>query len=378
MLEPMFDEFEASHPDVRIKWVDVPGSVVEKRILTAIMSPNVPDVVNLNPDYSAILASREALVNMNQIVSPDQKTTYLPAAWRASSLNDFTFGLPWYITSKVTFYNKDLLTKAGFSQPPMTFNDLFRFSKTLREKTGAYATMPNISVRGNFLKELQKSGIQPYDSVGKAVFADQGAGDYLAQWVNLYKNQWVPAESLIEGPEGAPDRYQSGTLALLMTGVNFGNKVKENAPDVFSRTGVSPQFPIDSASTDFSTMVLVVPKKSQHPKEAVEFALFMTNQTNQLTFCRRAPILPSITEALKAPMFQKQDSADIMKKAISISAHQLLNARDVYQIRPHQKKINEIVDHYVQLAMLGHISSSQAMGQAQKEVNQILFEGKTP
>ncbi len=375
MLEPMFEEFESTHPHIKIKWVDVPGSVIEKRILTAIMSPHVPDVVNLNPDYSALLASRKALVNMNQAVSPKIKDTYLPAAWKASSLGDFAFGLPWYITSKVTFYNQHLLKEAGFSKPPMTFNELFQFSKKLREKTNAYATMPNISVRGNFLKELQKSGIQPYDEKGHAVFADRGASRYLDPWVDMYQNEWVPAESLIEGPEGAPDRYQSGTLALLMTGVNFGNKVKENAPDVFSHTGVSPQFPTDSASTDFSTMVLVVPQKSEHPKEAVEFALFMTNKTNQLKFCHRAPILPSIIEALEAPLFQKHQSSDIMEKAISMSARQLREAKDVYQIRPQQKKINEIMDYYVQLTMLGKMKSQPAMAQAQQEINHILFEG---
>ncbi len=376
LLEPMFAEYEAAHPNVKIRWVDIPFSEGEKRTLTAIMSPNVPDVVNLNPDFSATLANRQALVDMNEAVSAEEKAVYLPAAWEASSLGDFAFGMPWYITSKVTLYNKGLLQQAGTQKPPETFDELHAFAQTLREKTGNYAVMPNISQSGNFLKELKKSGIDPYDAEsGRAVFADRGAADFLAQWVEMYRKGWIPSEALIEGPRAAVDRYQSGTLALLMTGPNFLNIVKENAPKVFEQTGVAPQFPTASPTADFSTMVLVVPRSSDHPEEAVDFALFMTNKANQLAFAQRAPVLPSVTAALQDAYFRKEQSDNLLERARSISARQLLTAKDVYQIRPRQKEINEIIDHYVQLAMLGKVDVQTAMRQAQDEANAVISGG---
>ena len=40
-----------------------------RQTLTAMMSPQVPDVVNLNPDFSAVLASRRAVLNMGGIAN---------------------------------------------------------------------------------------------------------------------------------------------------------------------------------------------------------------------------------------------------------------------------------------------------------------------
>ena len=53
--------YETSHPDIKIKWIDVPFSEGDKRTLAAILSNNPPDLINLNPDFSAILAQKGAL-----------------------------------------------------------------------------------------------------------------------------------------------------------------------------------------------------------------------------------------------------------------------------------------------------------------------------
>src|SRR5690606_17033573 len=106
---------------------------------------------------------------------------YLPVAWQAATLRKpgrqtrqaqpMTFGLPWYITSSVTLYNRALLEKAGLDAPPATFAELPDFARTVHEQTGAYGLMPVIAESGNFLKELKKMGIPLYDESGRAIFA---------------------------------------------------------------------------------------------------------------------------------------------------------------------------------------------------------------
>ena len=167
-------------------------------------------------------------------------------------------------------------------------------------------------------------------------------------------------------------RFQAGTLAALQIGPNFLKIVKENAPEIYKETGVAPQFPQDAGMKEFALMILVVPAKSEHPKEAVDFAAFMTNAQNQLALAQAAPVLPSITQALQDPYFSASDKSDLMALGRRISAAQLLKATSAYQIKPNQNAINEIMDHYVQLAMLGKISPQAALSQAQQEINATL------
>ncbi|MBY0405710.1 MAG: extracellular solute-binding protein, partial [Cyanobacteria bacterium] len=245
LLKPMFTQYEKEHPGIKIRWVDVPFSEGPKRALTAMMSSKVPDVVNLNPDFSAVLASRHAVVNMNEYVVPSIRSKYLPVSWKASSIGNYTFGLPWYLTSSVTLYNQSLLEKAGMKEPPKTYDEIKLLAQHLGKQ--GYAVMPSISESGNFFKELQKAGVPLFKTLSthpvrkiKAIFDTPEASATLNFWVDLYQQKLIPAESITEGHRAAVDRYQSGTLALLMVGPNFLNIVKENAPKIFSETGVAP------------------------------------------------------------------------------------------------------------------------------------------
>jgi len=191
----------------------------------------------------------------------------------------------------------------------------------------------------------------------------------------MYKQGWVPAEAITESHQSAVGRFQAGTLASLSIGPNFLKIVKENAPDIYKVTGVAPQFPQDAGYKDFSLMVLVVPVKSAHPKEAADFAAFITNASNQLALAQAAPVLPSVTSALQDPYFSSTKGDDLMAQGRAISASQLLKATTAYQIQPNQNAINEIINYYVQLAMLGKLSPENALRRAQTEINDTLELG---
>jgi putative chitobiose transport system substrate-binding protein len=62
-LQPKFTDyfngliqtFEKENPAIAVKWVDVPWTAMQSKILTAVSSQTAPDVVNLNPDFAAQL-----------------------------------------------------------------------------------------------------------------------------------------------------------------------------------------------------------------------------------------------------------------------------------------------------------------------------------
>ncbi|MDX2085590.1 MAG: extracellular solute-binding protein [Candidatus Melainabacteria bacterium] len=390
-MRQMIAQYEQRHPNVHVHWVDVPFSEGEKRALTAMLSPNTPDVINLNPSFSAILASRNALLDMNQWTTPAQRALYLPVVWQSTTFRHKTVGVPWYVTSQVTFYNRGLLQRYAAGRVPSNAESLAQLAKTMRHHpdSSAYAVMPTLTEGGQFLKQLLKQGVPLWEDaypeeklmkaqhpVLTAVFARQGAATVLDYWKTLYQQRLIPADALTEGHRAAVDRYQSGQLALLMAGANFLNIVKENAPTVYANTGIAPQFPTQSAYTDFSPMVLVVPKRSKHPKQAVDFALFVTNTYNQLLLCQQAPVLPSTRQGLKDPMFAPPAPTEVdpAKLARALSAKQLLAATQPPPLHPRQREIHELVDYYVQAALLGEMSAQVAMAKAEERVSVLLKE----
>jgi putative chitobiose transport system substrate-binding protein len=378
-FSPYFNQlisaYQTAHPDQCVHWVDVPFSEGEKRALTAVLSDSVPDVINLNPAFSATLQEKGTLLDLNDWIPAAEKAShYLPVTLPATtSWDGHWFGVPWYLTSQVVFYNKALLAQAEANQPPTTPAELLRLARTLRLQQAGYVMMPPLAEGGYFFKELAAQGIAAYDPMtGQAVFADDAkAVERLAFWVRAYQEGLIPRDSVTETHRAALERYQAGRLALLPAGASLVAQLATNAPQVFAHTGVAPQHHTDEGFVDLSTMVLVVPANSQHPKEAVTFARYVTNPANQLALSQLAPVLPSAPQAMAEVLRQTQARPGLLAKAQQLSVQQVLSAQSTVTQRAHQPQRNRAMDEAVQAALLGKLSPQDALHQAQIRINQL-------
>ena len=107
-INKIISEYEAENANIKIKWIDVPFSEGEKRTLAAVMTDCPPDLINLNPDFSALLAQKGTLYEIEARKLAD----FNPQIVEALKYNDKIYSIPWYATSAITIYNKDLFQKA--------------------------------------------------------------------------------------------------------------------------------------------------------------------------------------------------------------------------------------------------------------------------
>ncbi len=374
-INNVIDRYEELNPDIKIKWVDVPFSQGEKRALAAILSKDVPDLINMNPDFGATLASKGALTSISPMISRKEYDNYLKMAWKSSSINGFIYGIPWYITSAVIFYNKDILNKAGISKIPQTYLELGEIAGNIRQKTGKYVLMLPLAENGKMLKMFNKYGIPVVNKAKtEAVFNTSQAEEVLNFWKKLYQRQYIPAESITQGHREALEKFLSGETAFIEAGANFLNIIKQNSPQIYEKLGVSSQLKGSAGKAGFSIMNLVIPAKSRHQKEALKFALFLTNAANQLEFAKLAPILPSEKHALASDYFTVVDTDDLTTKSRVISAKQLKDTLTPIPAMENRKDLYEIIDYMTQEVMLGQKTPAQALDRAVVEWNKILAE----
>ena len=349
-ITKMIAEYESKNPNVKIKWVDIPFSEGEKRTLASVMSNNTPDVVNLNPDFSATLATRKALINIEEYATEEQLEEYLPETIDNLTYNGHVFGLPWYITTSVTYYNKKITANLKTDLPKNYF-DLKDFSQEVKSKTGKYGIMPTVCESGNFLKIVNKYGGIAY---GENIldFRSPATEELLELFKYLYQNDLIPKESVTQTHREALEQFMSGQTAILVSGTNFLNTIKANAPEVYANLGIYPQLTSSNGKTDFSMMNLIIPKKSKNPKEAVDFALFITNNQNQLEFSKLAPVFPSNKRALNDKYFST-NSNELEQKIRFIGAQGLKKAVEPIKIQKNHSALNEIIDSMTQKVLLG-------------------------
>lgn len=341
-INGVISEFESQNPDIKIKWIDVPFSEGEKRTLASVLSDNPPDLVNLNPDFSAILAQKGALEEIpeNEIVQ------YVPEIMDALKYNGKIYSLPWYATSAITIYNKDILQKAGV-QVPSTYEELKHIAPIVKSKTGVYVFLPNISENDTMLKILNKYGVNSADTIN----SDKSL-QVFNYFKDLYKKGLIPKESITQTHREALEKYMSENIALFQSGANFLNMIKENAPTTYSHTDIAPQIKGELGQNDFSLMNFVIPVRAKHKTEALEFALFLTNEKNQLELAKLTNVIAVNKNTLKNEFYTQYKSDDLMAKARVISAKQLNKIQPALKSERNQKEINTLINSAVQEILL--------------------------
>ena len=345
--------YENNHPNIQIKWVDVPFSEGETRTLAAVMTDNPQDLINLNPDFSALLAQKGTLEEIPEEVTTD----FNPEIINALKYNDKLYSIPWYATSAITIYNKDLFQQSGIIRLPKTYKELAAISEKVKENTGAYAYLPTITENDTMVKILNKYGISEAEDYPKAQ-------KVFEMFKNLYQKELIPAESITFTHREALEQYMAGKIVFFQGGANFLNMIKENAPSVYEQTDVTEQIKGPVGQNDFSVMNFVIPSRAKHKKEALDFCLYLTNEQNQLELARMTNVIATNSSALKSAFYN--DNSTLEAKARSISAKQINRITPQLRQRRNQKEINTQVNAAVQSALLNKDSIESILGKLSK------------
>ena len=379
-LQPEFNDyfhsliktFETQNPSIKVNWVDVPWSAMENKILTAVSAKTPPDVVNLNPVFASQLAGRNAWLNLDAKVPNEVRSSYLPNIWKSSTLNGKSFGIPWYLTTQLTIYNTDLLKRAGINKAPSTYIELAQVAQQIKDKTGKYAFFVTFVPQdsGEVLESFVQMGVTLVDATGKAAFNSPQGKAAFQYWVDLYKKGLLPKEVLTQGHRHAIDLYESGETALLSSGGEFLTTIAKNAPAIAQASAIAPQLTGETGKKNVAVMNMVIPRDTKQPDAALKFALFVTNDQNQLAFAKAANVLPSTIKSLSNSYFK-----DLSANATTLDKARVMSAKELQQaeiLTPTLKDFNILqkgIYENLQAAMLGEKTVDKAVEDAAQEWN---------
>ena len=336
--------------DNNIKWVDVPYSEGEKRALTAILTDNPPDLINLTPDFSMLLAKKNALF---EIKVENLKDYNLKEALK---YNEKYYGIPFYATSAITLYNKAIMP--DIEKIPETYDELLQ----IKPPNNRYITMISLSENDTLLKILNK-----YDINSPKTINSEKSIKIFEQIKNAYDKGYIPIESVVQTHRDALEKYMAGEVVFLVTGANFLNMIKENAPDVYKNTVILPQLTGTSGKYDFSLMNFVIPKKSKNKETALKFALYMTNQENQLEFSKLTSVLPVNKKTLKDDFFSNTEQMDLQSQARIISAKQLENMQMPLENIKNKKDLNILSSQAIQEILINNKDIKETLNKFKEE-----------
>ena len=360
--------YEEQNPNVTINWTDVPYDDVKSKLVTAVAGGTSPDVVNLNTQFALTLAGQGALVDLNQAASEEQKSVYISDLWDSATIGDAAYAFPWYASPDIMFYNSDLTASGNLSEVPSTFDDALSKCEDFYNATGAYLFVPD-----EFFNLLIDENIPVLSDDGtKAAFNTQETVDLLNKYKKytdegvLPKNKWGDWDESLK-------LFESGKLAIVSSSGSSLSRIKDEAPDIYDTVKISTPLTGSTGLSRNPLMNLVVPSASKNQQAAVDFAAYVTNDDNQLAFCKLVSIFPSTTKASEDSYFTS-DTTTLEGQASAMSAQASQTSQDFSLGVANQDNIQTAIDKAYEAVIINGDDAQAALDQAEEDVNKLLAE----
>lgn len=307
-IEDVLADFEAAHPGVVVRWVDVPFDALNRKLIAAAVAGRAPDVVNFSDQQYARFASLGATRDIAGLLDFDPADVYLQGTLATARIDGQLGALPWYLSTTVRFINTKLLEEAGWDPQAIAgdWATLQEQARAYHAQTGRFLFTQPLAVESELPNMLIADGRPPFierDGTLRADLTRDEIVDYIRSWVDLYRDGALPRAAATAGHAHVVEQYQNGQTALAVTGANFLSRIADAAPDVFGATIVKPSITGGLGRAHIAVMFLSVMSTTEHPKESAALAAWLTSPENQLAFCKMVNIMPSTPAVLSDPHF---------------------------------------------------------------------------
>ncbi len=115
VVRELVPEFERENPDIRVDVQQIPWTAAHEKLLTALRrrlaaGPRAARQ-HLDPGVRRARRARAARRARRGVARRSSPGDYFPGIWDTNVFDGATYGIPWYVDTRVLFYRKDLLQR---------------------------------------------------------------------------------------------------------------------------------------------------------------------------------------------------------------------------------------------------------------------------
>ncbi|MBI5837870.1 MAG: sugar ABC transporter substrate-binding protein [Candidatus Eisenbacteria bacterium] len=374
VLQDAVAAFERQNPGIHVVVQQIPWGAAHEKMLTAHVGRSTPDAAQLGNTWVSEFAALRAIEPLDPRIATSRvvrREGYFRGIWDTNVIDGVTYGVPWYVDTRLLFYRRDLLARAGYPSMPTNWRDW-------REAMRAVKRLP--SDREHFAIFLPTNEYTPWivfgmqagspflkDDATRGAFSDSAYRAAMDFYLGLFRERLAPA---IQG-QGIANLYQEferGTFAMYITGPwqlgEFRNRISPAMRDCWATAPLpGPTGPASGVSTAGGSS-LVLFRESRHKEEAWKFVEFLSRPEQQLRFYHQTGDLPARVESWA-------DTA--LRSDPNIRSFGTQLERVLYEPRiPEWQQISIKLMDKVELAILGHARADSVLAGLDREVDQIL------
>ena len=368
--QPLIQDFEAA-TGIKVNQTQVAYNDLFNKITTSVQGGADIDVIEMDTIWTAQFASAGWVEDLTDRANEGLIADVPESALSAVTFRGKLYGMPWFNSAKHLFYNQKLLREAGFEQPPATLDEFVeqavattkdgQWGSTWCWKQGEGLICDWVAIM------FTHPGSQLLDDNGKAVFNTMGGTDALQWMVDLLYTHKAADPASLENTENEVLRaLETGRYALtynwegVLPEANDPTK-SQAAPHV--KVGLLPGGPqVKSSSVNGSEgwAILSASKRPQNAWKLLEYMISPAWQKKSALTVGDYPVLRSLYS--DPELLQRVEDFPLYGEQFNYLA--------VRPQVPGYAQKSDIIQRYLQEALLRKMPPQQAMDAAARQVNQ--------
>ena len=321
--------FNQTHPNIHVNWINVGSGPAEyDKLFTAIKANNEPDLAEVEFQYLPTFETTGSLVDLAPYGAASVKDQFVPYTWSQVLLGSSIYAIPQDTGPMAMFYREDIFKKYNIPVPTTWAQYADAAAKLHAANPSVYMTDFPPKQPGWFTGLTWQAGSRPFNIHGqswKVSINDPAAQQVASYWQDLINKKLVKTE-----PDFTNAWYhdlQAGTLASWFSGAWGNGTIEQNAPQTSGkwRVALLPQWQAgQSISGNWGGSSTPVFKSSKHPKEATEFAEWISNNEKSAEIEFQGGAYPCLQSALSSttmnspqPFFGNQVINTVFKQSAS-------------------------------------------------------------
>ncbi|MCS0602139.1 extracellular solute-binding protein [Streptomyces sp. LP11] len=302
-------EWNTTHPDVKIEYVQGSWDSVHDQLLTAFEGGEAPDIIHDASDDLADFAHGGYLADLTALLPARLKAGIPRGTWDTATFDNRVYGVPFLQEPRVLIADSARLRAAKVRIPtpehPWSWPEFREVTRALSGpgrygvawplKEPVSATL-NLSLSaGGHLFHRGADGkvtvrFTEADAVVPRTIHDQVTVDHSA-----------PSATLGSGGSDTLPGLFGGRYAMVPLGFSYRQQVAQQAPEGFRWQVLPAPAGADGLTQGVSPQTLSVSADCPHKEEAARFLDFLLRPRNMVRLALGDWMLPTGTEALKDP-----------------------------------------------------------------------------
>ncbi|MET8563152.1 sugar ABC transporter substrate-binding protein [Streptomyces flaveolus] len=309
-------EWNASHPDIRVEYVQGSWNSVHDQLLTSFEGGEAPDVIHDASDDLADFAYGGYLADLTGLLPARLRSDIPASGWETATFGHGVYGVPFLQEPRVLIANADRLRAAKVRIPtpehPWSWAEFRQVAKRL-SGPGRYGVAWPLKepVSATLNLSLSAGGrLFHRDADGKVAVRFTAGDAVVPRTVHdqVAVDRSAPVSTLGSGGSDTLPGFFGGRYAMVPLGFSYRQQIAQQAPEGFRWEVLPAPAGADGLTQGVSPQTLSVSADCPHKKEAVAFIDFLLRPENMVRLALGDWMLPTGTRALKDPALHTEEN----------------------------------------------------------------------